>query len=70
MKSAAATRVQKHRENLRHKGLRLVQIWVPDVRSKVFLEESKRQSILAKNSEDEWEINHLIERTADLRDWE
>ena len=69
MKSSAS-RVQKHRANMQHKGLKLVQIWVPDVKSKVFLEESKRQSILAKNSEDEVDTNHVIASSADLSDWE
>jgi len=41
MKSAIVARVQKHRANLRHKGLKLVQIWVPDVRSKGFAQECK-----------------------------
>lgn len=70
MKSAIATRVQKHRTNLRHKGLKPVQIWVPDVRSKRFAQECKRQAMLVKNSENEQEINDFIEGTADLRGWE
>ena len=68
MKSTAV-RVQKHRANLRHKGLKLVQIWVPDVRGVGFVEECKRQSILAKNDENEQEMNDFIERASDLRGW-
>lgn len=70
MKSAIATRVQKHRANLRHKGLKPVQIWVPNVDSKGFAQECKRQAMLVKNSESEQEINDLIESTADFRGWE
>ena len=70
MKSAAAIRVQKYRANLRHKGLKPVQIWVPDVRSKGFLEECIRQALLAKNADDEHDIHHLIDSTADFRGWE
>lgn len=50
MKSAVASRVEKHRANLRNKGLKPIQIWVPDIRSKGFAEECKRQSMLVKRS--------------------
>lgn len=70
MKLASAARVQKHRDNLRHKGLRPLQIWVPDVRNKGFSEECKRQATLVKNAENEKEINDFIENTSDLRGWE
>lgn len=70
MKSAIATRVQKHRANLRSKGLKPVQIWVPDVCSKGFSEECKRQAILVRNSTNEQEVNEFIEASADLRGWE
>jgi hypothetical protein len=36
--------VREHRERLREQGLRLIQIWVPDVRSPVFRSEAHRQS--------------------------
>jgi hypothetical protein len=70
MKSAVASRVEKHRANLRNKGLKPIQIWVPDVRSKRFSQECERQAILVKRSEAEQEINDFIENTADLRGWE
>ncbi|MBN9150877.1 MAG: antitoxin MazE family protein [Micrococcales bacterium] len=37
-------RVEAHRERMRAQGLRLVQMWVPDVRSKRFAAEAARQS--------------------------
>jgi hypothetical protein len=70
MKSAIATRVQKHRASLRHKGLKPVQIWVPDVMNKGFVLECERQALLVKNSEEEQKINDFIEASADLRGWE
>ncbi len=70
MKSTIASRVQKHRANLRHKGLKPVQIWVPDVRSKLFVQECNRQAMLVKNAEHGQDINHFIESTADFRGWE
>ena len=39
-------KVRAHRERLRRRGLRPVQIWVPDVRSRSFAREAHRQSLL------------------------
>jgi hypothetical protein len=38
--------VRAHRERLRRRGLRPIQIWVPDVRSRTFAREAHRQSLL------------------------
>lgn len=37
-------RVGAHRERMREQGFRLVQVWVPDVRSERFATEAHRQS--------------------------
>jgi hypothetical protein len=48
-KTSAGARVAKHRASLRAKGMRLVQIWVPDTRSPTFKAEARRTSrLLAK----------------------
>ncbi len=49
---SASTRekVQKHRDRLRAQGMRLVQIWVPDVRSRSFLLAARKQSRLVAAS--------------------
>jgi hypothetical protein len=39
-----SARVRKHREALRAAGLRPIEIWVPDVRSKYFAAQARRQS--------------------------
>ena len=39
-------KVRAHRERLRRRGLRPIQIWVPDVRSRRFAREAHRQSLL------------------------
>ena len=70
MRSAAASRVQKHRKNLREKGLKPIQIWVPDTHRRGFTAECKRQSLLAKRSESEEGITDFILHSADLRGWE
>ena len=43
-------KVRAHRERLRKQGLRPIQIWVPDVRSKAFAREAHRQSLAAARS--------------------
>jgi hypothetical protein len=45
-KSASRDKVRAHRERLRRRGLRPIQIWVPDVRSLRFAREARRQSRL------------------------
>jgi hypothetical protein len=43
-------KVRAHRERLRRRGLRPIQIWVPDVRSRTFVREARRQSRLVAAS--------------------
>ena len=38
-------KVRQHRDGLRRRGLRPIQIWVPDVRSPEFRAEAHRQSL-------------------------
>ena len=70
MNASGASRVQKHRANLREKGLKPIQIWVPDVRCKGFNEECKRQALLVKQDELDLEVNTFILDVTDLRGWE
>ncbi len=44
VKSRSREKVRAHRERLRRRGLRPIQIWVPDVRSSTFAREAHRQS--------------------------
>jgi hypothetical protein len=50
--SSSRSRVQRHRATLRGRGLRPIQIWVPDTRAPNFAAEARRQS-LAINAADE-----------------
>ena len=43
-------KVREHRERLRGKGLRPIQIWVPDVRAPAFRSEAHRQSLAVATS--------------------
>jgi hypothetical protein len=43
-------KVKAHRERLRKQGLRPIQIWVPDVRSRAFKAAAHRQSLMVSQS--------------------
>ncbi len=47
---SSRNRVRAHRARLRKEGLRPIQIWVPDVRSKAFALEAHRQSLAVAGS--------------------
>ena len=68
-KRAARERVRKHRESLRAKGLRPIQIWVPDTRKPGFAEEARRQSLLLRGDPHEKEIMDWIEEAMDYSGW-
>lgn len=69
MTSKGAARVQRHRMHLREKGLRPIQIWVPDTHRAGFAEECKKQSRIAAASEHEVEILDFISNAADRGEW-
>ncbi len=54
-------KVQKHRERLRAQGMRLIQIWVPDVRSRSFMLAARKQSRLVAASPFEAEDQAFID---------
>lgn len=49
-KSGVSKRVAKHRAALRAAGLRPIQIWVPDVRSRSFASKAHWQSLAVARS--------------------
>ena len=49
-KSKSRDKVRAHRARLRRQGLRPIQIWVPDVRSRAFAREAHRQSLAVARS--------------------
>jgi hypothetical protein len=60
-RNTVARRVRKHRLSLRAAGLRPIQIWVPDVRSKSFAVQARRQSLAIARSEQEEDDLGFIE---------
>lgn len=67
MATRSKDRVRAHRERLRAKGLRPIQIWVPDVTSPDFAREAHRQSQLLATSPTA-EDDQLF--TDELTDWD
>jgi hypothetical protein len=60
-KSASRDKVRAHRERLRRHGLRPIQIWVPDVRSRTFTRAARRQSRLVAASRFEAENQAFVD---------
>jgi hypothetical protein len=48
--SKSRDKVRAHRARLRRRGLRPIQIWVPDVRSRSFAREAHRQALVVAAS--------------------
>ena len=53
-KSRTRDKVREHRARLRRRGLKPIQIWVPDVRSRTFAREAHRQSMLVGSEEQDF----------------
>src|SRR5579875_1301885 len=50
---ASRDKVRAHRKRLRERGMRLVQIWLPDTRSEKFAEQAHRDSLAIARSTSE-----------------
>ena len=62
-------RVRRHRENLRAKGLRPIQLWVPDTRRAGFSEEARRQGELLRDDPHEKEVFDFIDAVMEGTEW-
>jgi Antitoxin MazE-like len=61
-------KVRAYRERLRSQGLRPIQIWVPDVRSRAFKAEAHRQSAAVAASAHAREDQAFIDAITDTAD--
>ena len=61
-------KVRAYRERMRARGLRTVQIWVPDTRTAEFRKEAHRQSLAVANSQHAREDQDFIDAVSDLGD--
>ena len=60
-------KVRAHRERMRRRGMKLIQIWVPDPESPYFAAEARRQSRLLAESPHEKEDQAFIDSITDWR---
>jgi Protein of unknown function (DUF3018) len=58
---SSAEKVRAYRARMRAKGMRQIQIWVPDTRSPAFAAEAERQSRLIANSPGEAEDQAFVD---------
>jgi hypothetical protein len=61
-------KVRAHRERLRGQGLRPIQIWVPDVRTRAFKAEAHRQSRAVAESPHARDDQQFIDAVSELAD--
>ena len=61
-------KVRAYRERLRRQGLRPIQVWVPDVRSRAFKAEAHRQSVAVAQSAHAREDQEFIDSISDSGD--
>jgi hypothetical protein len=61
-------KVRAYRERLRRQGLRPIQIWVPDVRSRTFKVAAHKQSLAVAESPHAREDQEFIDAVSDLTD--
>jgi hypothetical protein len=61
--------VRRYRERMRAKGLRQIQLWVPDTRSPAFAAECRRQSLLVAGDPAEELVMDELETLQDTEAW-
>jgi len=66
---SAPEKTAKFRERLRAQGLRPIQIWVPDVRSKTLVEEVTRQSLGVSRKDESDLMDELDMSAAQTEEW-
>ena len=59
-------KVRSHRERLRRMGLRPIQLWVPDVRSREFRAAARRQSRAVARSSHARRDQRFIDAVSDI----
>lgn len=65
---SSRSKVRAHRERLRERGLRPVQIWLPDVRTAEFQAEAHRQSLAVATSPHAREDQAFIDAVSEWAD--
>jgi len=58
-------KVRAHRDRLRKRGLRPIQIWVPDTSSRAFIREAHRQSLAVGAGDGERDDQAFVDAISD-----
>jgi hypothetical protein len=58
---AVRERVGEYRRRMRERGLRPLQVWVPDVRTETFAAEAHRQASLVARADDSRDDQEFVE---------
>ncbi len=64
-KRSSRDKVRSYRERMRARGLRPIQIWVPDTRTAAFHAEAHRQSLAVAQSARAHEDQDFIDKVSD-----
>jgi len=65
---SSRSKVRAHRQRLRERGLRPVQIWLPDVRTAEFQAEAHRQSLAVATSPHAQEDQAFVDAISEWAD--
>ena len=68
LRAKSREKVKAHRQRQRKKGLRPVQIWVPDVRSRAFATAAHHQSLAVARSTHEAEDQAFVDAISEWND--
>ena len=66
----SAQKMRQYRDRLKASGLRPIQLWVPDIRSKKIIDEIRKQSIRVSSDSQEPHIMDFVESVMDHEGWE
>jgi hypothetical protein len=58
---AVRDRVGEYRRRMRERGLRPLQVWVPDVRTEAFAAEARMQAALVAGADDDGDDQDFVE---------
>lgn len=67
-KKASREKTRTYRERMRARGMRLIQVWVPDMNAPAFVEEAARQSWAIAESGCEADDQAFIDSITDMDD--
>ena len=67
LRSSSRKKVKAYRERMRKRGMKLIQIWVPDPKSPHFLAEARRQARLIAESPYEKEEQAFIDSISEWK---